>query len=334
MAKFFNQKVKKSNASTGTIVIASIVGVLIVIAIGVLISVNSKNKTKDAVIKIRDSVAVEVNSKLPDKTLFFSELEGVKEKDIKTNYDKVNLEKVGTYQVTLKIYNKSYTSKLEVVDTEAPVLKTKDINIAIGQTYKPEDFVESCKDNSDTDCKVSFYDLSLTQSGEKIDYSSFTLEGSYTIQIVAEDETGNKSNPQSATLNIGKSTTKNPTVCKYGNDSYDTSKYILAVNVTENGCGLDLNVYQDEGKLKLVNSIIENEKAKLKKEFSTVKLNTTDIYLNSDIGPVLNISGTGLVGYTLKITVSINKGSSNEEVIEEYYVNLNGERQYIVNKYL
>lgn len=334
MAKFFNQRVKKSGASTGTIVIASIVGVLIVIAIGVLISVKSKNNHKDAVIKIRDSVAVEVNSKLPDKTLFFSELEGVKEKDIKTNYDKVNLEKVGTYEVKIKIYNESYTSKLEVVDTEAPVLKTKDVNVAIGGTYKPEDFVESCKDNSDTDCKIEFYDLSLTQSGEKIDYSAFTAEGSYTVQIVATDDAGNKTSPQSATLNIGKNNVKTPTVCKYGNDSYDTSKYILAVNVTENGCGLDLNVYQDEAKLKLVNSIVENEKAKLKKEFSTIKLNTTDIYLNSDIGPVLNMSGTGLVGYTLKITVSINKGTANEEVIEEYFVNLKGERQYTINKYL
>ena len=110
--------------------------------------------------------------------------------------------------------------------------------------------------------------------------------------------------------------------------------FVLAVNVTENGCGLDLNVYQDEAKLKLVNSIVENEKAKLKKEFSTIKLNTTDIYLNSDIGPVLNMSGTGLVGYTLKITVSINKGTANEEVIEEYFVNLKGERQYTINKYL
>lgn len=334
MAKFFNQRVKKSGASTGTIVIASIVGVLIVIAIGVLISVKSKNNHKDAVIKIRDSVAVEVNSKLPDKTLFFSELEGVKEKDIKTNYDKVNLEKVGTYEVKIKIYNESYTSKLEVVDTEAPVLKTKDVNIAIGGTYKPEDFVESCKDNSDTDCKIEFYDLSLTQSGEKIDYSAFTAEGAYTVQIVATDDAGNKTSPQSATLNIGKNNVKIPTVCKYGNDSYDTSKYILAVNVTENGCGLDLNVYQDEAKLKLVNSIVENEKAKLKKEFSTIKLSITDIYLNSDIGPVLNMSGTGLVGYTLKITVSINKGTANEEVIEEYFVNLKGERQYTINKYL
>lgn len=46
------------------------------------------------------------------------------------------------------------------------------------------------------------------------------------------------------------------------------------------------------------------------------------------------MSGTGLVGYTLKITVSINKGTANEEVIEEYFVNLKGERQYTINKYL
>ena len=48
---------------------------------------------------------------------------------------------------------------------------------------------------------------------------------------------------------------------------------------------------------------------------------------------VLNTTGKGVVGYTLKFTVSIEKNNS-EEVIEEYYININGGREFITNKYL
>ena len=58
-----------------------------------------------------------------------------------------------------------------------------------------------------------------------------------------------------------------------------------------------------------------------------------NIYINTDITTVLNTAGKGVVGYTLKVTVSI-KNNNKEEVIEEYYVNLNGGREYIINKYL
>ncbi len=343
MAKFFNQKVKKSNSiATSTIVIGAIVGVLIVISIGVVISVKGGNSHSDAVIELGDGVAVEVNSKLPDKTLFFAELENVKENDIKANFDKVNIKKVGSYGVTISVYGKKYESKVNVVDTEAPVLTTKDVNIALGETYKSDDFVDSCKDNSKEDCIIKFYGLGLNQDGEKIDYSSYKEEGSYTIQITASDSSGNTTSPMSATLVIGKKSnntgnagnTNKPSSCKYGNTDYDTSKYILAVNVSDNDCALDLNMYQDNNIVAPVNALIASEETKLKKEFSKINLNTKDIYLNSEIGPVLNNTGNGIVGYTLLIQVSIPNSKGDKEIIEEYYVKADGSRQYSINKYL
>lgn len=327
--KFFNQKVKKGRLSTGTIVIITIFGLLVVIAIAVVISFSaSKNK---AVIKIRESVAVEINSELPDKTLFFAELENVEESSIKIYYSNVNLAKIGEYKVSLDIYGKTYESKLIVVDTESPELVLKDLSIGIGETYAAKDFVASCSDNSEEECIIDFYQLSLSQDGKKIDYGAYTQEGTYTIQIIAKDAAGNATAPLSTNLTIGKSGSIS-TSCKYGNSEYDSDKYNLAVNVTENGCALDLNLYQDPNILAPAKEIQANEENKLQNEFKTLNLNVDKIYLNGHINPVMNKTGTGIVGYTLFIELLIPNGDS-QELIESYYVNINGGRDYVVNKY-
>ncbi len=332
--KFFNQKVKKSgNVPTGAIVVGVIVLVLILIAIGVAISVSSNNKqSKDAIIELNESISVEVNSQLPDKTTFFTQLEHVPESDINVSYEAVDLTKVGDYTVTFTIYKKIYQSTLKVIDTESPELVLKDYSISAGDTYSADDFVESCSDNSKEDCNISFYTLGLNQDGSKIDYSSFKDEGTYAIQIVATDASGNSSSPKTANLIIGNSTT--PVTCNYGGSEYDTSKYILAVNVTNNGCALDLNLYHDETVQAPVIAVADAEQEKLEKEFSKINLGVKDIYVDRSINPVLNTIGTGVVGYTLYIEVSITNTSGEREVIESYYVNLNGGREYVINKYL
>ena len=314
MAKFFNQKVKKGKKSkTSSIsktVIFAVIGVIIVIFAGVLLTVYAKNNHKDVSVKLREKIAVEINNKDVNQDLFFEKLENVKEKDIKINYD----------------------SKIEIVDTESPVLETKSHKINVGESYKASDFVESCKDNSGKDCIIEFYDGALNQNGEKIDYRNFTKEGHYDLEIVASDDAGNKSSPQKATLTIGKNDTYKPITCNYGNGEYDETN-IIAVNVTNNGGAIDLNLYDNEEVLAPVNKIKDSEKEKLKKEFSKINLGVKNIYINTDITTVLNTAGKGVVGYTLKVTVSI-KNNNKEEVIEEYYVNLNGGREYIINKYL
>ena len=67
MAKFFNQKVKKGKKSkTSSIsktVIFAVIGVIIVIFAGVLLTVYAKNNHKDVSVKLREKIAVEINNK-------------------------------------------------------------------------------------------------------------------------------------------------------------------------------------------------------------------------------------------------------------------------------
>ena len=336
MAKFFNQKVKKGRSKTKSnnnkVLLISIIAVVAVIIIGVLICVFFRDSHDDAIVKIRDIIAIEVNNENVDKNLFFEQLENVKEKDIKITYKNVDFSEIGTYDVVIKIYGKKYNSKIQIVDTEVPELIIKDVKINVGESYKANDFVKSCQDNSNKECIIDFYDLSLDQNGEKIDYRNYTKEGSYEILIVASDASGNKTSPMKATLTIGKTSEVKPITCKYGNAEYDTTN-ILAVNVTKEGCALDLNLYNDENVLAPVNELIKSENEKIKKELSKINLGVKNIHVNSETATVLNTTGKGVVGYTLKFTVSIEK-NNNEEVIEEYYININGGREFITNKYL
>lgn len=336
MAKFFNQKVKKGRSKTKSnnnkVLLISIIAVVAVIIIGVLICVFFRDSHDDAIVKIRDIIAIEVNNENVDKNLFFEQLENVKEKDIKITYKNVDFSEIGTYDVVIKIYGKKYNSKIQIVDTEVPELVIKDVKINVGESYKANDFVKSCLDNSNKECIIDFYDLSLDQNGEKIDYRNYTKEGSYEILIVASDASGNKTSPMKATLTIGKTSEVKPITCKYGNAEYDTTN-ILAVNVTKEGCALDLNLYNDENVLAPVNELIKSENEKIKKELSKINLGVKNIHVNSETATVLNTTGKGVVGYTLKFTVSIEK-NNNEEVIEEYYININGGREFITNKYL
>lgn len=332
--KFFNQKVKKSkrqNAKIGLLV-TGIVAIILVIVLAIFLVYNAnKQKLKNAVIEVRDAVGVEINSELPDKTLFFSELKGVKEKDIKTNLNKLKISEVGNFEVTLKIYGKKFKSILQVVDTTAPVLELKDVTITKGSTYKIEDFVESCTDNSKKDCKIEYFQEGIDQNSNSIDYSNYSNEGTYIIKIVASDESGNVTNGE-AKLTIGANQTTNP-VCKYGNNKYDADD-ILSVDVTENGCALSLDLYKNEKVIAAAQNLIELEKEKLHKEFSKVTLNVKDIYLNSSIDPILNTEKDGLVGYSVFIEVSILNKAGNKEVIESFYLNKDGSRKYLINKYL
>lgn len=327
--KFFNQKVNNTKKTITQIVIISVCILGIIICFFIANRFNSKDK-KDAVITIRDSVAVEVKTNYPEITTFFSELENVKESDIKVSYADADIDKVGEYPITIKIYNKTYNSKLNVIDSYAPELILKTVTIKAGDNYKAEDFVESCTDNSGEDCQINFYTLGIDQDGNKIDYESFTTQGTYQIQIIASDSSKNNT-IKTTTLIIGNGSSTQPIICKYGDTNYDTNKYILATDVTENGCALDLNLYQNEKTLERVTALMEEETIKLKKEFN--KLNISgNITLNRNTETILNTKGTGIVGYSLHIELRVEKDGQTE-IIESYYVKSDGTRVYSINKY-
>ena len=333
--KFFNQKVKgSSNKSMIAYIIVGACLLLVFICV-ILVVVLSNRTPEDVVVEIRDVVTVEINSELPDKTLFFSELQNVKEDDIEVSFADADLTEVGEYSIEISLYGETYKSKLAVVDTQAPELVARNYNIDVGDTYEAQDFVESCTDNSGKECIISFYTLGMDEDGVNIDYSSFKDEGTYTVQIIASDEAGNSTTATSATLTIGESSGPvEPTTCTYGNSVYDSNIYILGVNVTQNGCALDLNLYQDESVTAPAYALADADKEKLQKEISKLNINE-ELEKNLDriVTPVLNTAGTGLVGYTVHMELAIEYEDGHEEIVASYYINTNGERIYSINTY-
>lgn len=333
--KFFNQKVKgSSNKSMIAYIIVGVCILLVFVCI-ILVVALSNRSPDDAVVEIRDVVTVEINSEIPDKTLFFSELQNVAEDDIEISFADADLTKVGEYPVEINLYGETYESKLAVVDTQAPTLVVRNYNIDVGESYTASDFVDSCTDNSNEDCIIDFYTLGMDQDGVNIDYSAYTEEGTYTVQIIASDESGNTTTATSATLTIGESSGPIiPTTCTYGNSEYDSSTYILGVNVTQNGCALDLNLYQNESVTAPAYELANADTEKLQKEISKLNINENlERNLSRLITPVLNTAGTGIVGYTVHMELAIEYEDGHEEVVASYYINTNGERVYSINTY-
>ena len=54
--------------------------------------------------------------------------------------------------------------------------------------------------------------------------------------------------------------------------------------------------------------------------------------IDAEIVPVFNETTTGLVGYLVNITVYIER-QVEKDIIEQYYINLDGSRTYTINKY-
>lgn len=332
--KFFNQRVKGSNKSMLAYIIVG--ACILIIFVSVIMVVVFSNQTpEDAVIKIRDVVTVEINSELPDKTLFFAELQNVKESDIDVAFTGVDLTKVGEYPVEIDVFGESYESILTVVDTSAPELTVRNYAVAVGQGYNASNFVDTCSDNSGENCTIEFYEMAMDQNGNKIDYSSYTTEGVYNIQIVAKDSSGNVTSPLTAQLTIGNSDDiQQPTTCNYGNSQYDSNTYILGVNVTQNGCALDLNLYQNEEITKPAYDLADNDTEQMKKEINKLNISNVKMFhFNREISPVLNTTGTGVVGYTVHQRVTLEYNDGTTELVADYFINTNGGRVYSVNKY-
>lgn len=72
--------------------------------------------------------------------------------------------------------------KLETGDTTAPNLNVKNLTITEGQSYNINDFIISCKDDSNGECIYSYKNAS---------YANYNAPGTYNITIVAKDTNGN-----------------------------------------------------------------------------------------------------------------------------------------------
>lgn len=341
--KFFRQKVHNRKKTITQIIIISVC-VIGIVACFFIANYFNNRLPKGSVAELRDSVAIEVHGELPEKTTFFSKIENIADKNITINYEGVDTDKVGDYEIEIRVFKKKYHTTLKVVDTYSPELTTKNYSILETESYKASDFVESCTDNSEEKCIIEFYDLATNQDGTKIDYSSYKAIGTYKVQIIAKDASGNQTAPTDATLIINddpnKDVEQNPntdqkpntnTTCKYGNADYDTNEFILANSVAENNCAVDLNLYQDANLMKGIDNIMAAETKKIMNEFKKLNI-TSDVTVNRKPEVILNKTGKGVVGYSLQMELFENI-NGKDELVESYYLKLDGSRVYSVNKY-
>lgn len=323
--KFFYNKVynPKKQIITYIIIGACVIG--IVICFIITKNINNKNYT----IELRDAVSVEINSALPEKASYFKQLSGISENKIKVNTKKVDLSKLGEYDVNITINGNDYTVKVDVIDTTAPNLTLKDVSISTGSTYSFSDFVASCDDNSKEECNISYYDSATDQDGNVINYANYTEKGSYEIQIMAKDSTGNQTISK-AKLNIDtpSTTQTTPTSCKYGNLEYDKNNTI-AYFVSDNGCALDLNLYHDDNVKKPIVTIADTETHKIQAEVNSLNNLNGTLTVNRNINAVLNNQAIGFVGYSLYIKVT----DGDNKTVVSYYLDQDGNRVYDENPY-
>ena len=80
-----------------------------------------------------------------------------------------------------------------------------------------------------------------------------------------------------------------------------------------------------------INKLMEDETTRIMKDMEAVNVSGTPA-LNRTMSAVVNKTNDGIVGYELRMTVSItNKGKT--EIIVDYKVNSEGKRIFIQNKY-
>lgn len=135
-------------------------------------------KNESLFIFVKDSPSVEVHNDF-DALKNIKEIIGGRIEEVSVDDSKVNTSKVGKYPVTYFYDNESISIMVSVVDTKAPQFDVKEVDIDLGMKVYPEDLVENVKDDS----LVDVYFLK--------EYH-FNEVGDQKVEIVVEDESGNK----------------------------------------------------------------------------------------------------------------------------------------------
>lgn len=356
--KFFFDRVHTKRNYTLPIIIAAVI-IVAIIATFLITSFFKEDKTEEKTPKIvlNKSLEIEINSELPNISEYIKNLENIKEEDLEISYPEnlVIIEEnracentldtvckkqivtaIGEYEVTIKSekLKDASTATLKVVDKTAPVLTLKEVSITEGNTYKIEDFIESCSDNSNTACSYE-YSNDKNDNDEIIDYSKYTEVGEYIIRIIAKDRSNNQTEKIETKLIITKKPNNNSDkeqTCKYGNLKH-SSAYVIATRITDNKCAISAEQAND---LSYKPGIEHNKK--LVKEIQSAYLKNTIDKLNLggeltyDItyGPVFNSTNKGVVGYYL-LSEAKQTINGKTTTIARYFIDENGNRVWKIN---
>lgn len=341
MAKYFNDRVYNSKKKIINIVIIGLCIIGIIVCFIITSKVRDHKAPDNASLTIKEQVTVEVNQEIT-KDKFFTKVENVDLDKIKIKYsDNFNIAVPGEYSADVVVNGKNYHTNVIVVDTDKPKLTLKELTIKQGTSYKADDFVESCQDNDGDPCKIAFYTEGVDEEGNKVDYSSFSKVGTYSIKIVAIDNTGNQTVSETKLNITSKNTTPEtpvtppPVNCAYGSATYDHSEYTVAVDLSSNGCAVNYEKFKDllnEANIyaKELNDIAETQTKRIMKDVENANLTGTFV-LNRKYSAVVNSSLTGIVGYQITIKVSDIKESEEGKTVVEFKINKDGKRVFSYN---
>lgn len=198
------EKELKKNQKRTIIIVSLIILVLVAIISFFLLKINKKESNTDERTITVNELSLELGEKIPVASDFSNDLTDYEV--IIDGLDSETLDIIGTFNVTLKNDKKEYQTKITVQDTLAPTLVLKEVTITEGEQLSIDLFIESCEENSKGICKYSYTDESSNEI-ESIDLSV----GEHVVNIIAKDETGNRSKIQSTKLIVNKKTEEKPT---------------------------------------------------------------------------------------------------------------------------
>lgn len=121
---------------------------------------------------------IEINS-IVDYSVFVKDMDDNELHNIVIDSSQVKVDKLGEYDVIYKYQEKEIKFKVKVVDSEKPVVKTKNKTIVLNSNLEAKDLIEEIKDATKT-----------TASFAK--KYKFDVEGEKELEIVVKDEGGNE----------------------------------------------------------------------------------------------------------------------------------------------
>ena len=201
-----NKKTKSHNKTAKIVVIAVVVVLILAILAIVLFNIFSK--------KVKDHVQLELGTQELKIQDFLTDEKYAENAEFVTDISQIDLNKVATYEITIKLNDKEYTSILDVKDTTAPQVKFQDVDGYTDYQINPEDFIAEKTDASNMEVSL----------GNEVTINGF---GEYHPLIIVKDDYGNETS-QECLLNI--SYIKSKFILEYGNK---LTKEDLLFNVAE-----------------------------------------------------------------------------------------------------
>ena len=184
----------KSNKKTIKIIIISIISIIVISCLAIILFNIFRPK-------IKNTVQIELGTQEIKIQDFLTEEKDAENAEFITDISQIDLSKVGTHEITIKLNNKEYKSVLEIKDTTAPEVKFQDVCAYLDYQINPEDFIVEKNDKSNMEVSI----------GNEITINGF---GYYHPIIIVKDEYGNESS-QECLLTI--SYIKNKITLEYGN---------------------------------------------------------------------------------------------------------------------